>query len=70
MHPTDGSTSKPGGSSGGAGTSSGAAGGGDGSDGEADGRTWISLFGDACAYVWPTELHLQVGGCVSARARL
>ncbi|KAG2448115.1 hypothetical protein HYH02_006700 [Chlamydomonas schloesseri] len=57
-----GTSSKPGGSSGGAGTSAGAAGGtgGDGGEGETDGRTWISLFGDACSYVWPTELHLQL----------
>ncbi|KAG2430405.1 hypothetical protein HXX76_009930 [Chlamydomonas incerta] len=54
-----GFASKPGGSSSGAGAS-GAASGGDAADGEGDGRTWISLFGDACAYVWPTELHLQL----------
>ncbi|PNW75764.1 hypothetical protein CHLRE_12g561550v5 [Chlamydomonas reinhardtii] len=54
-----GSSSKPGGS-GDAGPSGASAGGGNAGDGEGDGRTWISLFGDACAYVWPTELHLQL----------
>ena len=29
--------------------------------GKGDGRTWISLFVDACIYVWPERLVMQVG---------
>ncbi|KAG2483230.1 hypothetical protein HYH03_017887 [Edaphochlamys debaryana] len=41
-------------------------GGGDGDGEEGDERTWLSLFGDACAYVWPEERGLQARalGCL------
>ncbi|GFR40138.1 hypothetical protein Agub_g694, partial [Astrephomene gubernaculifera] len=56
-----GAASKPSGSGGGA------AGGESGPDGEdGDGRSWISLFSDACAYVWPESrgLQLRTLGCL------
>ncbi|GIL44034.1 hypothetical protein Vafri_1601 [Volvox africanus] len=45
---------------GGPGGGAGGAAGGEDTDADADKSTWISLFVDACAYVWPESFWLQL----------